>query len=111
MLLSADYAKLLYYFKPTESGLPLHCALDELSDWMKRWELEIAPTKCIVMRIGNKKPVHSHFINDFELPMYISFKDLGITFNANMSFNTHINTMYYVYYLYVLKRTLVVKIF
>ena len=38
---------------------------DELSDWMTRWELELAPTKCVVMRIGNKKPVHSYFINDF----------------------------------------------
>ena len=64
--LFADDAKLLYSFKPTESCLPLQCALDELSDWMKRWELEIAPTKCVVMRIGNKNPVHSYFINDFE---------------------------------------------
>ena len=49
--LSVDDTKLLYYFKPTESCLPLQCALDELSDWMKRWELEIAPTKCVVIRI------------------------------------------------------------
>ena len=56
--LFADDAKLLYSFKPTESCLPLQCALDELSDWMKIWELEIAPTKCVVMRIGNKNPVH-----------------------------------------------------
>ena len=58
---------------------------------MKRWELEIAPTKCVVMRICNKNPVHSYFINDFKLPIHTSFKDLGITFNDNMSFNTHIN--------------------
>ena len=91
--LFADDAKILYSFKPTESCLPLQCALDELSDWMKRWELEIAPTKCVVMRIGNKNPVHSYFINDFELHIHTSFKDLGITFNDNMSFNTHINTI------------------
>ena len=34
--LFADDAKLLYYFKPTESYLPLKCALDEFSDCMKR---------------------------------------------------------------------------
>ena len=45
------------------------------------------------MRIGNKNPVHSYFINDFELPIHTSFKDLGITFNDNISFNTHINTI------------------
>ena len=60
---------------------------------MKRWELDIAPTKCVVMRNGNKNPVHSYFINDFELPIHTSFKDLGITFNDNMSGNTHINTI------------------
>ena len=27
------------------------------------------------------------------MPIHISFKDLGITFNDNMSFNTHINTI------------------
>ena len=45
------------------------------------------------MRIGNKNHVHSYFTNDFELPIHTSFKDLGITFNDNMSFNTHINTI------------------
>ena len=45
------------------------------------------------MRIGNKNTVHSYFINDFELPIHTPFNDLGITFNENMSFNTHINTI------------------
>ena len=45
------------------------------------------------MQIGNKNPVDSYFINDFELPIHTSFKDLGITFNDNMNFNTHINTI------------------
>ena len=45
------------------------------------------------MRIGNKNPVHSYFINDFKLPIHTSFNDLGIKCNDNMSFNTHINTI------------------
>ena len=45
------------------------------------------------MRICNKNPVHSYFINDFELPMHTFFKDLGIICNVNMRFNTHINTI------------------
>ena len=60
---------------------------------MKRWEPELDPTKCVFMRIGKKDSVHSYFINDYKLPMHISYKDLGITFNNNMSFNTHINTI------------------
>ena len=27
------------------------------------------------------------------MPIHTSFKDLGITFNDNISFNTHINTI------------------
>ena len=50
--LFADDSKLLYSFKPIESCLPLQCALDKLNDWMKIWELELAPTKCVVMGIG-----------------------------------------------------------
>ena len=44
------------------------------------------------MRIGNKNPVHSYCNNDFE-HIHTSFKYVGITFNDNMSFNTHINTI------------------
>ena len=61
---------------------------------MKKWELELALTQFFVMRIGKQNPVHSYFINDFELPMHTSFNYLGITFNDNMSFNIHINTLY-----------------
>ena len=68
---------------------------------MKRWELEIATTKCVVMRIGIKNHVNSYFINDFELPIQTSFEDLGITFNDNMSFNTHINTIFTKAYLII----------
>ena len=60
---------------------------------MKIWKLELAPTKCVVIRICNKNPFHSYFINDFELPIQTLFKDFGITFNDNMSFNTNINTI------------------
>ena len=95
----ANDANILYSFKPTESCLPLQCAIYELSDWLKIWELVLAPTKCVIIRIGNKNHVHSYFINDFELTIQTSFKDLGITFNYNISFNTHINTIY------ILKRT------
>ena len=33
--LFTDDAKIVYSFKPTESYLPLQCAIDEFSDWMK----------------------------------------------------------------------------
>ena len=54
--LFSDDAILIYSFKPTESWLPLKYALDELSDWMKIWELELSPTKCVIKRIGKKRP-------------------------------------------------------
>ena len=54
--------------------------------------MHLVVTHVLSYELVKKNPVHSYFINDFELPIHTSFKDLGITFN-DISFNTHINTI------------------
>ena len=49
--------------------------------------------KCVVMRVGNMFPTHVYNLNGHTLPIKSSFKDLGITFSDNMSFNVYINNM------------------
>ena len=60
---------------------------------MKIWELELAPKKCVVMRVGNMFPAYVYNLNGHTLPIQSSFKDLCITFSDNMSFNIHINNI------------------
>ena len=61
---------------------------------MEIWELELAPKKCVVMRIGNMFPAHVYNLNRHTLPIQSSFKDVGIIFSDNMSFNIHINNIF-----------------
>ena len=74
-------------------SLLLQNTLDDIINWMKIWELELAPKKCVVMRIGNMFPAHVYNLNGHTLPIQSSFKDVGITFSDNMSFNIHINNI------------------
>ena len=60
---------------------------------MKIWELKLALKKCVVMRVGNMFPAHVYNLNGHTLPNQSSFKDLGITFSDNLSFNIHINNI------------------
>ena len=91
--LFADDTKLSFSFKYNDSSLLLQNTLDDISNWMNIWELELAPKKCVVMRVGNMFPAHVYNLNGYTLPIQSSFKDLGITFSDNMSFNIHINNI------------------
>ena len=57
------------------------------------WELELSPSKCVIMRIGCNvhPPVYS--LNGVLLPVVKQDEDLGITFCDNLSFNIHINSI------------------
>ena len=90
--LFADDAKLANFFKLHETN-NMQEALNSLCKWMFDWELELAPSKCVVMRIGcnDQPPVYS--LNGVLLPVIKKFKDLGITFCDHLSFNIHINSI------------------
>ena len=85
--------KLSFSFKYNDSSLLLQNTLDDISNWMKIWELELAPKKCVVMQVRNMFPAHVYNLNGHTLPIQSNFKDLGITFSDNMSFNIHINNI------------------
>ena len=60
------------------------------------WELELAPSKCVVKRIGcndHPPPPPVYSLNGVLLPVVKQFKDLGITFYDNLSFNILINSI------------------
>ena len=60
---------------------------------MKIWELELAPTKCAVMRVKNTFRANVYNLNGHIIPIKSSFKYMGITFSDNISFNIHINNI------------------
>ena len=65
------------------------------------WELEIVPSKCVVMRIGCNDHPPLYSLNGVLLPVVNQFKDLGMTFCDNLSFKIHINSIYSKAYIYI----------
>ena len=92
--LFADDARLSNSFKLHVTN-NMQEALNSLCKWMFDWELERAPSKCVVMIIGynDHPPPPVYSLNGVLLPVVKQLKDLGITFCDNLSFNIHINSI------------------
>jgi hypothetical protein len=60
------------------------------------WQLKLAPTKCTVMRIKSRAS-HSftcapcYQIGSVQLLVIENYTDLGVSYDASLSFNPHVN--------------------
>ena len=72
--LFADDIKLSFSFESSDSSLLLQNILDDISNWMTIWELELAPKKCVVMRVGNMFPAHVYNLNGHTFQFNIVLK-------------------------------------
>ena len=91
--LFADDTKLSFSFKSNDSSLLLQNTLDDISHWIKIWELELAPKKCVVVRVGNMFPAHVYNLNGHTLPIQSSFKDLG-SFSYNKYYYNYLKKIH-----------------
>ena len=57
---------------------------------MSTWQLELAASKCIVMRIGKYINKSNYYFKDNLLQYYTYYKDLGIIFTDNLKCYTYI---------------------
>jgi ribonuclease P/MRP protein subunit RPP40 len=74
----------------------LQSCLDAIIDWSPTWQLKLSPTKCTVMRIktrSSRSYTHdpNYCIGSFCLPVITNCTDLGVSYDANLSFTPHIN--------------------
>ena len=69
--------------------------LDQLSLWQNKWLLHfnIVDKKCKVMHIGRSNPQNVYFLDNSELPVITSEKDLGVMFTDNWNWEQHINSI------------------
>jgi ribonuclease P/MRP protein subunit RPP40 len=74
----------------------LQLCLDSILDWSAVWQLKLAPTKCTVMRIKSRAS-HSftcapcYQIGSVQLPVTENCTDLGVSYDASLSFSLHVN--------------------
>lgn len=70
--------------------------LDSLCDWSDKWKLRFNASKCKVMHLGHDNPCVSYYMNNqgssVEIDAVTSEKDLGVTFQENLKFNSHIDS-------------------
>ena len=89
----ADDTKVFRALNSSQDRTNLQTDLDKLLTWSKKWQLPFNVSKCKVIHYGSKNLSLSYYIDGNLVQADYSEKDLGITFDSNMKFTSHINTI------------------
>ena len=95
LFLFADNTKLLQVLFSPVYHQELQSDIDHLIDWSDEWQLKFDTSKCKVMHIGptNTTSYSMLDLNDHkhkELEFIEKEKDLGIIFDNNLKFSSHV---------------------
>jgi len=90
--LYADDAKLFKHIKTPEDRSSLQDMFNNVQLWIDKWQLSLNFNKCVAVYYGRHiDNTHSYLLHRHGSDMVIqkqhSFKDLGVTFQADLSFN------------------------
>lgn len=94
-LLFADDLKLFSTVSSESDCIQLQDNLDFLLNWCQNNNLDLNINKCRVLSFSRRaKPIQFNYcINNVPLQRCVSFRDLGVTFDSQFSFNTHIENI------------------
>jgi len=95
IFLYADDAKLFKHIQTPEDRSSLQNMLNNVQLWIDKWQLSLNFNKCVSVSYGRHiDNSHSYLLHRHGSDMVIqkqdSFKDLGVTFQADLSFKNHI---------------------
>ena len=73
----------------------LQSDLNSIAQRSSSWNLKLNPSKCVVMRFGEKSQSSNepYLIGGVNLRYVDSYKDLGIMIDSGLKFHAHINTV------------------
>ena len=83
-------------FKAIESASDLSLIQDDLNNlmkWSNDWQLPFNVEKCKVLHFGKHNPNHNYTMDDKPLPNDNTEKDVGVTFDTNFNFRSHIKNL------------------
>ncbi|MES9879908.1 MAG: reverse transcriptase family protein [Sedimenticola sp.] len=83
----ADDTKL--YSKDSDYNI-IQQDLDSLCSWADLWQLRFNVSKCKAIHYGRDNQEHMYSMNSVNLEIVSEEKDLGITFQQNLKFSSHI---------------------
>ena len=67
--------------------------LIKLANWSNKWQLPFNETKCKVIYFGKNNPNHQYQMNNIQLEAITEEKNLGVTFDSELKFGTHIRNI------------------
>ena len=92
-LLYADDTKIFRPISSRKDAEELQADIRKLEEWAETWLLRFHPDKCHVLSLGkieNTKHTHRYHICGQEMEHVYEEKDLGVTFDSDVSFREHI---------------------
>lgn len=94
-LLYADDLKIFSVIKTHDDCLHLQSNLDKISNWCIINKLPLNPEKCSVMTYTLKSSIikFNYNLNNVTLQRPITFRDLGVIFDKNLSFINHVDSI------------------
>ena len=86
----ADDAKIYRAMKSQSDVDVLQGDLNQLTNWSRKWLLELNEQKCKVMHFGHQNASQAYWLNNATLESTREEKDLGIYVTDNLKFSNHI---------------------
>ena len=93
MKLFADDAKIFKAIESIEDIEMIQEDINKLLQWSLDWQLPLNISKCKCMHYGKKNPNHNYTMGGVPLSEGTSEVDVGVTFDAELEFRTHIKSM------------------
>ena len=89
----ADDTKLFKVVADIHDKNELQQDLKSLAKWSKKWQLPFNEAKCKIIHYGKKNPKNQYDMNGVVLECDTEEKDLGVTFDSDLKFSTHIQNI------------------
>ena len=88
--LFADDLKIYVTVYDIQDSVFLQSGLNKLHDWSVKWQLNVSPSKCMVLQFGSKNKRFVYNINNIVLPNVLEARDLGVLVDGSLKFDKHI---------------------
>ncbi|CAF1064320.1 unnamed protein product [Brachionus calyciflorus] len=89
--LFADDTKFGEILDEPSKHILLQETLNKVSEWTRLWVIALNEDKCKVLHFGHENPHYKYTLNGIEIKDSDGERDLGIFFNCNLKWSTHIN--------------------
>jgi hypothetical protein len=89
----ADDLKIFHTVDNKEQVCKLQNAINTINIWAKTWQLQLSPSKCIVLHLGKTNPAASYFIENQAINEESECRDLGVMIDSDLKFTKHIKNI------------------